>query len=103
MNKELIAYSLNLKAEINGERTITIPEGIQVIGAYALAICKSFGINEEVSISLPSTLVSIGDYAFANGSGSSSDSWYHGLSRNLTNLKSIGEGAFQERAATVQD
>lgn len=90
-NKELIAYSLGLT---KGSTTITIPEGIQVIGAYALAEHSSS--NKSVRISLPSTLVSIGDYAFANGS-------VHTISGNLTNLKSIGIGAFQDLYTVMCD
>ena len=85
--KELIAFSGEITNQIDSiglpRSFVTIPNGILSIGAYALA-----GVGCD-KVELPSTLVTIGDYAFVDvyvGDG---------FSGFLTNLKTIGEGAFQ--------
>lgn len=53
-------------------------------------------LTKKLIIQLPSSLISIGDYAFAQGIDSQmgGDSWLQEISGNLPNLKTIGEGAF---------
>ena len=81
--KELIAYSWE---NVNTQRDeISIPEGIQAIGAYVFR--GAFSAVNNYRISLPATLTSIGDYAFGFGE-------FTMVTGNLPNLKTIGAGAF---------
>lgn len=79
--KELLALSWRNVPLVNHEKRVTIPEGIQSIGAYSLA-------DALVDVVSPSTLTAIGDYAFWRSSGS--------LSGDLSYLTTIGVGAFME-------
>lgn len=88
--KELIAYSWKIAETTDEAVNIDIPEGIRSIGAYSFAdIDTSYYGAIDLNISLPSTLVIIGDYAFANAS------WIDSLHGNLPNVRTIGEGAFK--------
>jgi len=85
--KELIAYSWK-NVDTYRDETICIPEGIQSIGAYVFDGALDSGLD-DYRISLPTTLTSIGDYAFCMGE-------FIEFTGNLPNLKIIGEGAFLE-------
>ena len=88
-NKELITYNYG---GLPDNAIIQIPDGIKIIGGFAFA----GNYKNRLIIQLPSSLISIGDYAFAQGLDSQmgDNSWLQEISGNLSNLKTIGEGAF---------
>lgn len=94
--KELIAYSWE-NVEKQGmywdKYVITIPEGIQILGAYSLAeVGRSWDITDDIEIILPSSLVDIKDYALAQRCADKAIDL--SASGALTKLTTIGEGAF---------
>lgn len=100
VKKELITYSwgnIGIERKWPDDRlyTISIPEGIQSLGAYSIAGMIDQGSYMEIHISLPTSLVSIGDFALAP----SGYCWYDTLTGNLPNLKTIGKGAFERTKA----
>jgi len=91
--KELIAYSWNnIDFSDSSFPTITIPNGIQAIGAYVFANSDM----DHTKIELPTTLTSIGEYAFAEAECSV-------IKGILPSLKTIGNSAFMECSSTACD
>lgn len=89
--KELLALSWKNIPFDSTKRNVTIPEGIRSVGAYSFA---SAYLGRGI-ITLPSTLTTIDDYAFWNALGV--------LSGDLSNLTTIGVGAFMKSDCIEED
>lgn len=86
-DKQIVGVSESVLENITGDVKIVIPDGITSIGAHAFdGVRYDDGRSRVVAVTLPSSLVTIGNYAFADTAISSID-----IPASVT---SIGEHAF---------
>jgi len=73
--------------------TLVLYEGVEVIGNSAFDDCDKF--SSYITINLPSSLTTIGNYAFYSTGGQYSSPYYIDFTK-AKNITSIGESAFQQ-------